>query len=423
MKSTMRKIFALLLALTLVMGVSVTALAADSSVTFKSLEEGFEFQSGSQYTDTDLFDGLKDVMPGDRLAETIQLKNEAEDCDYINLYMRAVVHDDAQNSLTYSEAFENADGKDEADVDGQRDETVATMEDFLSQLTMRIYKGEELIYESSPDEAGALADNVFIGALNPGETRQLRVELDVPAELDNRYANRVGEVDWVFLAEGIEYGKLTVHKVWDDNGDPERPDSVSVNLLRDGKVHETVELSDENQWTYTWEDLDDRYQWTVEEETVDGYQVSYKTEDNTVFITNHNDYEPTPIPEPKDLTVKKVWSDENGKSGSRPDYVTVTLYNGDKAAQKITLGDWNNWTYTWKDLDGSGNWSVIETGIPKGYTPSYRTEGDVVTITNTASLIQTGQLNWPIPVLGGLGLVLIACGFAVITRRRRNSRG
>ena len=109
------------------------------------------------------------------------------------------------------------------------------MEDFLSQLTMRIYNGEELIYESSPDEAGALADNVFIGALNPGETSQLRVELDVPAELDNRYANRVGEVDWVFLAEGIEYGKLTVHKVWDDNGDPERPDSVSVNLLRDGK--------------------------------------------------------------------------------------------------------------------------------------------------------------------------------------------
>ena len=122
-----------------------------------------------------------------------------------------------------------------------------------------------------------------------------------------------------------------------------------------------------------------------------------------MFITNHNDYEPTPIPEPKDLTVKKVWSDENDKSGSRPDYVTVTLYNGDKAAQKITLGDWNNWTYTWKDLDGSGNWSVIETGIPKGYTPSYRT-GDVVTITNTASLIQTGQLNSRIPVLGDSAL-------------------
>ena len=100
MKSTMRKIFALLLALTLVMGVSVTALAADSSVTFKSLEEGFEFQSGSQYTDTDLFDGLKDVMPGDRLAETIQLKNEAEDCDYINLYMRAAVSTRTPTSLT-----------------------------------------------------------------------------------------------------------------------------------------------------------------------------------------------------------------------------------------------------------------------------------------------------------------------------------
>lgn len=420
MKRTFRNLSSLLLALVMVLSLSVTAFAADSSITFKGAQEGFDFQPGSEYTTTDLFDNFKDVMPGDKLTETIQVKNEASDCDYIKLYMRAVVHDENGNPLTYSEAFENTDGKDQANVAGQRDETVATMQDFLSQLTMRIYNGEELIYNASPDEAGALVNNVLLGTLSKDESLNLKVELDVPIELGNEYANRVGEVDWVFLAECIEYEKLTVHKVWDDNGYPNRPDSVTVHLLRDGEKHEEVKLNKDNQWSYTWDDLDDRYQWTVKEELPQGYEVSYKSEDNKVFITNHNDYTPVVPPDPEDLTVKKVWSDENNKRGIRPNSVTVTLYNGDKAVEKVTLGAWNNWTYFWEDLDGNGDWSVLETGIPKGYTPSYRTNGDVVTITNTATLIQTGQMNWPILVLGSMGVLMIFCGVIVMRKKKEN---
>jgi len=44
----------------------------------------------------------------------------------------------------------------------------------------------------------------------------------------------------------------------------------------------------------------------------------------------------------------------------------------------------------------------------------------VVTITNTATLIQTGQLNWPILVLGGLGVLMIFCGFLVMRRKKEN---
>lgn len=118
--------------------------------------------------------------------------------------------------------------------------------------------------------------------------------------------------------------------------------------------------------------------------------------------------------------MKKVWSDENDKRGIRPSSVTVTLYNGDKAVDKVTLGAWNNWTYKWTNLDGNGDWSVLETGIPKGYTPSYRVIGDVVTITNTATLIQTGQLNWPILVLGSLGVLMIFCGVLVMRKKKEN---
>ena len=46
----------------------------------------------------------------------------------------------------------------------------------------------------------------------------------------------------------------------------------------------------------------------------------------------------------------------------------------------------------------------------------------VVTVTNTATLIQTGQLNWPIAVLGGLGLVLISLGGIMIFRKKKNRR-
>ena len=238
MKRTFRNLSSLLLALVMLLSLSVTAFAADSSITFKGAQEGFDFQPGSEYTATDLFDNFKDVMPGNKLTETIQVKNDASDCDYIKLYMRAVVHDENGNPLTYSEVFENTDGKDQANVAGQRDETVATMQDFLSQLTMRIYNGTELIYNASPDEAGALVNNVLLGTLSKGESLNLTVELDVPIELGNEYANRVGEVDWVFLAECFEYEKLTVHKVWDDNGYPNRPDSVTVHLLRNGKEYE-----------------------------------------------------------------------------------------------------------------------------------------------------------------------------------------
>lgn len=419
MRKTLKSLSALLLALVLVLSTSLTAFAADSTITFKGAKDGFDVQPGSEYTATDLFGNFKDVMPGDKLTENIQLKNAATDCDYIKVYMKAVVHDENGNPLTYDEVYENKDGKDQAHVAGQRDETVATMQDFLSQLTMRIYNGDKLIYEASPDEAGALVDYVLLGTLKTGESLNLKVELDVPIELGIKYANRVGEVDWVFLAECIENEKLTVHKIWDDNSYPDRPDSVTVHLLRDGKEHETVKLNKDNQWTYAWDQLDDRYEWSVKEDVPSGYKESYKTEGNTVFITNHRDYTPPVEPDDVDLTVKKVWSDENNKNGNRPSSVTVTLYNGDTAVDKVTLSAANNWTYTWKNLDGNGKWSVLETGIPKGYTPSYSTSNGVVTITNTAKLIQTGQLNWPIPVLGGLGVLLLLCG-VILMRKKKN---
>lgn len=89
-----------------------------------------------------------------------------------------------------------------------------------------------------------------------------------------------------------------VLKIWDDKGhEQERPSEIQVQLLKDGKVFETISLNADNQWRYTWENLDDRYTWKVVEKDAKGYQVSVTKEGITFIITN------TYIQEHPDTTV------------------------------------------------------------------------------------------------------------------------
>ena len=410
MKKSFKAITSLVLMLLVVMSMSVTAFAASPSITFEGFSKGFDFQPGSEYTETDLFGSFKNVMPGDTVTETITFTNSATDCDFVNLYMRAEAHDETANPLSPKVAEK---------------ETVATMTEFLSKLSMKVWNGTELIYDASPDQLDDLKSNKLLGTFRTGETATLKVELSVPIELDNKYANRVGEVDWIFHVESYNESQLSVRKVWSDGNANHANDSIKVNLLKDGKVESSQELNAANGWAYTFDRLLEGHAWTVEEAEVPaGYTVSYNTVGTLTTITNTKKTPPKPDPDPDpsyplDVVVRKVWSSDDGKD--RPDSVTVTLYNGDVPYETVRLGAWNNWTYTWKDLSAYGNWQVIESNIPKGYVPSYSVSGNVVTITNTRSLIQTGQLNWPIWVLGGAGLVLVSLGGAILVKKKREN--
>ena len=410
MKKSFKAITSLVLMLLVVMSMSATAFAASPSITFEGFSKGFDFQPGSEYTETDLFGSFKNVMPGDTVTETITFTNSATDCDFVNLYMRAEAHDETDNPLSPKVAEK---------------ETVATMTEFLSKLSMKVWNGTELIYDASPDQLDGLKSNKFLGTFRTGETATLKVELSIPIELDNKYANRVGEVDWIFHVEAYNESQLSVRKVWSDGNANHANDSITVNLLKDGKVESSQELNAANGWAYTFDRLLEGHTWTVEEAEVPaGYTVSYNTVGTLTTITNTKKTPPKPDPDPDpsyplDVVVRKVWSSDDGKD--RPDSVTVTLYNGDVPYETVRLGAWNNWTYTWKDLSAYGNWQVIETNIPKGYVPSYSVSGNVVTITNTRSLIQTGQLNWPIWILGGAGLVLVSLGGAMLMKKKKHN--
>ena len=406
MKKSCKAVFSLVLMLLIVMSLSSTAYAAAPSITFKGFTSGFDFQPGSEYTETDLFNSFKNVMPGDTVTETITFTNSASDCDFVNLYMRAEAHDETANPLSPKVAEK---------------ETVAAMTEFLSKLSMKVWNGTELIYDAAPNELGGLGSNKFLGTFRSGETATLKVELSVPIDLDNKFADRIGEVDWIFHVEAYNESQLSVRKVWSDGSANHTNDSITVNLLKDGKVEKSQVLNAENNWAYTFDRLAEGHTWTAEEAAVPaGYTVSYKTEGTEMTITNtKNDTPPTPPTCPLDITVHKVWSNDSGKA--RPSSVTVTLYNGDIAYDRVRLSAHNNWTYTWKDPNAYGNWQVTETNIPKGYVPSYSVSGNIVTVTNTRSLIQTGQLNWPIWVLGGAGLALVALGGAMLVKKKKQN--
>ena len=68
-----------------------------------------------------------------------------------------------------------------------------------------------------------------------------------------------------------------VIKVWNDDGyETIRPESISVDLLCDGKVVKTVELNKENNWSYEFGDLEAGHEWTMVEQVPEEYYASFE---------------------------------------------------------------------------------------------------------------------------------------------------
>ena len=72
-------------------------------------------------------------------------------------------------------------------------------------------------FEGTAEELDGLAENVLLGTFEKGDSTVLTAKLSVPIELGNEYANRVGEVDWVFVAEEL------------NNPAPETGDTTNAN--------------------------------------------------------------------------------------------------------------------------------------------------------------------------------------------------
>ena len=145
------------------------------------------------------------------------------------------------------------------------------------------------------------------------------------------------------------------------------------------------------------------------------------------------------------ISVVKKWVSDK----SHPESITVVLLRDFQEYARIQLNDSNKWYYRWDNLPKNHIWNVVEENVPEGYTVSYNTSSNTVTIINKSEgkdeetttnpsddgetttkptgsgetttkpkeedkLVQTGQLNWPVPVCAIAGILIFSIGWAVL---------
>lgn len=82
--------------------------------------------------------------------------------------------------------------------------------------------------------------------------------------------------------------EIMIQKIWDgDNLSESRPESIWVQLYKNGEVYAEVELNAENSWTYTWDSYDPMSVYAVLEKGVAmGYSATYERDFSTFIVTN-----------------------------------------------------------------------------------------------------------------------------------------
>lgn len=210
---------------------------------------------------------------------------------------------------------------------------------------------------------------------------------------------------------------VSVTMFWTNDDGRERPESVSVQLYRDGEEFDTpVTLNEDNEWFFMWANLDGAYEYTVDvPDELDDFTkfVQYKGTDWEIHLNDK------PIEETKTVNVVKVWDnvpqwkfEPVGKPSSgdketdekyglgiygtlgetileeRPSMVSAEIkvqlmVGGAAVGGPVALNDDNGWQYSWKDLDPENDYHVKEVTQLSDYEVFYSNEGDNWAIKNT----------------------------------------
>ncbi|MBQ9512958.1 MAG: Cna B-type domain-containing protein, partial [Lachnospiraceae bacterium] len=166
------------------------------------------------------------------------------------------------------------------------------------------------------------------------------------------------------------------------------------------------------------------------------YDVDHSFDNNSVLRVKY-----TYSREVYSYRVYKRWYDDN--TNVRPTEVRVDIYRDGVLYRTVYLNESNNWNYEWEA--GSGNWYVVERTTGNNYSVNISEKEGAFTLDNTYSppppppeeppdilgrrrtpvvdpvetpevlgsrrLPQTGQLNWPVPVMAMAGMLLFGAGY------------
>ncbi|PFM33915.1 Cna B-type domain-containing protein, partial [Bacillus cereus] len=171
--------------------------------------------------------------------------------------------------------------------------------------------------------------------------------------------------------------KVEGTKVWKDGNGEGRPEIIKVDLLQNGKVIDTKEVSAVSEWKYAFTDLvaydteGKAYKYEVKEQTVDGYQSEVKGYDITNTKVDQTKVEGT-----------KTWKDDNAKE--RPEMIKVDLLQNGKVIATQEVSAASEWKYAFTDLAAyDANGVAYEYKVKEQPVDGYKSEVNGNDITNT----------------------------------------
>ena len=192
---------------------------------------------------------------------------------------------------------------------------------------------------------------------------------------------------------------ITGKKVWEDADDQDgkRPESITINLMKNGEKAESKTVTESDNWTWSFENVPKYEQgeeitYTITEDEVTDYEteITGSTADGFTVTNTHE-------PEVITITGEKVWEDADDQDGKRPVSITVNLMkNGEKAASK-TVTESDNWAWSFEDVPKYEQGEEIEYTVEETAVTDYETEitgsaaeGFVITNTHTPEKVNIG---------------------------------
>ncbi len=331
------------------------------------------------FTDLDQYDNGKEIEYSVEEVEVAGYETTFEGDNIINTHTPETI------SLSGEKIWDDANNQ-----DGKRPESI----------TIRVWNGDTMVGVVEVTEEDKWEWS-FTGL--PKYENGEEISYVVTEDAVDNYTSQVtknGDGTYT-VTNTYEPGKtsLTVVKYWDDgdNQDGKQTDSVTVNLIKtvngESETVETVLLHKFNDWTYTFDDLDmyeggQEITYTVTEDAVDGYDtVIYGNETTGYLIVNAH------TPETVNVSVEKVWDDNNNQDGKVPSYITVRLLADGEQVDMEHLTAEDGWAKTFTDLpkyaDGKEISYTVTEDVVTDYSTGYEITKDdetgdyTVTITNT----------------------------------------
>jgi len=190
--------------------------------------------------------------------------------------------------------------------------------------------------------------------------------IEVSADSSDYHFDAYPKIVRMTMSDGVK--SYTVKKVWvdDNNSFDVRPVNITVDLFRDEELYDTVTLSEENNWQYSWLSLETSYQWRVAERQVpENYEVMIEHNETQFLIRNRH--------------------------------------------KKVTDGGTVTRTTTTTTVTVTTSTSTV-TGTSKTTPPT--------TTTTKEKIPQTGQLWWPVLPLAIGGMLLVLTGLMLRPKRQ-----